>query len=286
MNFAPSPAFVPTGQMVSLVESVLKNIPTGEADKIRLRTTNLLRDYRPTKSNLSVAEQRALKELKKNDNLLILPADKGRATVIMDREKYEDKLLTMLADTATYEKLKRDPAPALERRMNSILLALNRKGALHKKLYEKLRSSVGRNPLLYGLPKVHKPQIPLLPIVSFLQSPTYELSKHLSHLLSPLIGHSSSAVRNSNEFARFIIEQSIEEDEVLVSFDVVSLFTNIQTNLAVEIARRRLENDNTLEERTGMDVEEIVSLLELCLNATYFTTIDNVLEQPWVLRFQ
>ena len=91
------------------------------------------------------------------------------------------------------------------------------------------------------------------------------------HFLSSLIGHSSSAVRNSNEFARFIIEQSIEEDEVLVSFDVVSLFTNIPTNLAVEIARRRLENGNTLEERTGMNVEEIVSLLELCLNATYFT---------------
>ena len=69
------------------------------------------------------------------------------------------------------------------------------------------------------------------------------------------------------------------------------LFTNIPTNLAIEIARRRLENDNTLEERTGMDVEEMVSLLELCLNATYFTFkethyIDNVLEQPWVLRFQ
>ena len=187
LNFAPSPASVPTSQMVSLVESVLKNIPTGEADKIRLRTINLLRDYRPTKSNLSIAEQQALKELKKNDNLLILPADKGRATVVMDREKYDDKLSTMLADTATYEKLKRDPAPALERRMNSILLALNRKGSLHTKLYEKLRSSAGRNPLLYGLPKVHKPQIPLRPIVSFLQSPTYELSKHLSRRIFSLL---------------------------------------------------------------------------------------------------
>ena len=71
---------------------------------------------------------------------MILPLGKGRATVITDHEKYEDKLLTILADTATYEKLKRDPAPALQRRMNSILLALNRKGALHTKLYEKLRS--------------------------------------------------------------------------------------------------------------------------------------------------
>ena len=110
MNFAPSPASVPTGQMVSLMESVLKNIPTGEADKIRLRTIYLLSDYCPTKSNLSVVEEQALKKLKKNDNLLILPADIGHATIVMDHEKYDDKLSTMLADTATYEKLKGDLA--------------------------------------------------------------------------------------------------------------------------------------------------------------------------------
>ena len=86
LNFAPSPASVPTGQMVSLMESVLKNIPTGEADKIRLRTIYLLSDYRPTKSNLSVAEQQALKKLKKNKrrHCLLSPQspDSGRGMLM------------------------------------------------------------------------------------------------------------------------------------------------------------------------------------------------------------
>ena len=41
-----------------------------------------------------------------NEDILIIPADKGRATVIMDREKYNTKLSTMLKDVTVYEQLK------------------------------------------------------------------------------------------------------------------------------------------------------------------------------------
>ena len=96
----------------------------------------------------------------------------------------------------------------------------------------------------------------------------YQLSKHLSLLLSPLVGNSPSAVRDSRDFTTFIAEQGLSEDEVLVSFDV-SLFTNIPTDLAINVAHRRLLDDETLEERTCLVVEEIVMILQLCLDATY-----------------
>ena len=112
----------------------------------------------------------------------------------MDRNEYDRKMQEMLGDDQTYKKLKKDPAPALERKMNALLLSMNKKGSIPDKLYEMLRSSAGRNPLMYGLPKVHKPNIPMRPIVSFVQSPTYQLSKHLSDLLSSLVGQSPSNV--------------------------------------------------------------------------------------------
>ena len=40
---------------------------------------------------------------------MILPADKGRATVIMDKTEYEDKVLQLLDDEKTHEKPKNDP---------------------------------------------------------------------------------------------------------------------------------------------------------------------------------
>ena len=54
-----------------------------------------------------------------------------------------------------------------------------------------VKFSNGKTPLLYGLPKVHKPEVPLRPIASFIHSPTYQLSKHLSQLLSALVGKST-----------------------------------------------------------------------------------------------
>lgn len=116
---------------------------------------------------------------------MILPADKAKATVIMDTEKYEAKIKDMLADKSVYELLKKDPTPCLERRMNSMLLMLKKTGKLPEKIYDRLRCSNGVTPRLYGLPKIHKPDIPLRPIVSFLSSPTYNLSKHLASILSP-----------------------------------------------------------------------------------------------------
>ena len=206
-------------------------------------------------------EGRAISSLRRDRDLVILPADKGNATVVMDREEYDRKMQEMLDDEQTYRRLKKDPAPALERRMNALLLSMNRKGSIPDKLYEMLRSSAGRNPLLYGLPKVHKPNVPMRPIVSFVHSPTYQLSRHLSDPLSPLVGQSPSAIRNSKEFADFITTQILTDDELLVSFDVVSLFTNVPTDLAIKIAWKRLKDDEALDERTCLSVEEIISLL-------------------------
>ena len=104
----------------------------------------------------------------------------------------------------------------------------------------------------------------------FISSPTYSLLKHLVSILSPLVGNSEHHVRNSTNFAKFMTTQTLEEDEVLVSFDVMSLFTKIPTNLAVQVARQRLQEDSSLPERTSLTPSEIGSLLEFCLNATYF----------------
>ena len=54
-----------------------------------------------------------------------------------------------------------------------------------------------------------------------------------------------------------------------MSFDVVSLFTKVATGLAVQVARKRLEEDDTLSEHTALAVDEIVYLLEFCLGATF-----------------
>ena len=43
-------------------------------------------------SNLTPDGQKALKGLKTDENIVILPADNGRVTVVMDRTDYNDKM--------------------------------------------------------------------------------------------------------------------------------------------------------------------------------------------------
>ena len=150
-----------------------------------------------------------------------------------------------------------------------MLLELKRKDELPERLYQRIYSTAGKIPLINGLPKVHKPGIPLSPIVSFTSSPTYKLSKHMSDLLSLLVGRSFSAVRNSKGFVEFISAQSLEEEEVLVSFDVTSLFTNIPINKAIDVAVQRLNADETLD-TTNLAVQSIINLLRLYLEETLF----------------
>ena len=66
-----------------------------------------------------------------------------------------------------------------------------------------------------------------------------------------------------------------------VSFDVVSLFTNVSTQLAVDVARKRSASDKTLEICTNLSVDEVVQLLEFCLNATYLAFRVNVFRQVY-----
>ena len=144
----------------------------------------------------------------------------------------------MLADDSTYKPLPKDPTLSLQQQMNALLLSLRRSDHLTESQYNQLRCSAGQIPLLYALPKIHKSEIPLRTIVSFTSSPTYSLSKHLVSILSPLIGNTEHHVRNSQEFAQFISKQTVEKNEVLVSFDVVSRFTKIPTDLAIQIAHK------------------------------------------------
>ena len=93
-----------------------------------------------------------------------MPADKGRCTIVIDKLEYQDKVDSLLEDQKFYKVLKKDPTPSTERDMNAVLLKLKKEGTIPEPLYRRLRSLGDHIPLLYRLPKIHKPGIPLDPL--------------------------------------------------------------------------------------------------------------------------
>ena len=93
----------------------------------------------------------------------------------------------------------------------------------------------------------------------------------LAYILAPLMGKTDHHVKNSQQFATEMASVLIDEGECFVSHDVVSLFTNTPVSEALEIIRNQLENDKGLKDRTNLDIDDIMELLEFVVSTTYFT---------------
>ena len=70
----------------------IKDLEKKETDKIYAIVSFTLQDSKPSKVNLSKGEHKALKKLQSNASIVILPAGKGRSTIILNREDYLEKI--------------------------------------------------------------------------------------------------------------------------------------------------------------------------------------------------
>jgi hypothetical protein len=111
---------------------------------------------------------------------------------------------------------------------------------------------------LYGLPQVHKPDIPLRPTVSSVGSPCYALAGLLHNIPSLFSGQSESFINNSGHFIQLLKLVNLQSPHTLVSFDVFSLFTNVQVDEALQVISKELRNDDTLTELSVLQAEAIM----------------------------
>jgi hypothetical protein len=90
--------------------------------------------------------------------------------------------------------------------------------------------------------------------------------------------HVTYNFNNSHAFKTFIDTiRSPEPDHELVSFDVVSLFTNIPLDLVFEILEERWDE---IDEHTGLNKTQFFNLLRFCLyDCNYFLYDSNIYKQ-------
>ena len=123
----------------------------------------------------------------------------------------------------------------------------------------------------YGLPKMHKLDTPLRPIVSSCGSVTYGAAKELTKILKPLVGKSPHHINSTYDFVEQVKHINLAPGECLSSYDVSALFTSVPVDPVLKVIKDLLEKDPIFKERTVLPVEEITLLLEFCLKNTYFS---------------
>ena len=86
-------------------------------------------------------------------------------------------------------------------------------------------------------------------------------------------------MKNSTDFASTIASEEIQDHEIMVSFDVESLFTNVPIEGAVQAALQKMENDAGLADRTTLAPVQIADLLDFVLRSTHFQYNGSIYEQ-------
>ena len=120
---------------------------------------------------------------------------------------------------------------------------------------------------MYGLPKVHKDGVPLRPILAAYSTPSYKLAKFLIQLIQHLTTNQYT-LGNSFEFKEQLDNMTFHNEVYLVSFDIVSLFTNVPVQETINITIDSLYQNQELVH--GMKRNQFKKLLEVCVNDNHF----------------
>ncbi|XP_071440436.1 uncharacterized protein [Hetaerina americana] len=172
--------------------------------------------------NLTREEKCALLSLRKNPDITVLKADEGNAIVLLNTMDYHRKVQDLLQDPE-HRTITRDPTEALVRETTSLI----KKSLASSEANRNLVPQAPVPPRLYWLPKIHTEGAPLRPIVSAIREPTYNLARHLTGILVPFVGSCEYHIKNSAEFVKTLRNIRLDNQGILVGFDVISLFTKV-----------------------------------------------------------
>ena len=84
------------------------------------------------------------------------------------------------------------------------------------------------------------------------------------------MGKNCHHIESTEKFVKRICVKILRTGEIIVSFDVKALFTSVPLKNFIEVIQRILEDDDSLKDKTTLSISNVLSLLEFCLQNTYF----------------
>nr|XP_027220817.1 uncharacterized protein LOC113813080 [Penaeus vannamei] len=209
------------------------------------------------------------KTLKNDETITITKPDKGRGVVILNKYDYHQKLLSILDDHTKFKKITTKISTHLiylGDKLKRLLRAI--KPSIGVSTYNFLSTSGSQPGMLYGLPKVHKPNILLRPIISSIGTFNYNTAKFLVPIISPLTTNQYT-IENSTAFANEITSLELQQPSTMASFDVESLFTNVPLLETTEIIVDNMQTTHL--NKFGLTKDSFKKLLNIAAHHSVFS---------------
>ena len=107
---------------------------------------------------------------------------------------------------------------------------------------------------------MHKPEVPIPAIVSYSGSSVYNLNKYIANIIKDKNNNAKNYIRNI----------PIEDDEIMVSFEVTSLYTNIRIIDTLNIIKDYVNNDEKSTRKTAIPHNKFLDLVNQVLATTCY----------------
>nr|VZI32476.1 unnamed protein product [Spirometra erinaceieuropaei] len=217
------------------------------------------------------------------------PADEDRLQMNLNRPRHYPRARKVefvahlqgvsgeLDDQQSYKSTPPSRAKSMIGQLTGLLNRLKRNSAISLDEWRQMKPTDTVLARFYGLPKIHKPNVPLRPIVALKGSPTYNLSKWMARKLNFLREGSRTSINSASQFLADIRGKVVRPEQIMVSFDVVSLFTSIPPDLARDVLRKRLE-ENYDETNKPLKIDHLLQMFAFC-QQTFFTFNGRTYEQ-------
>lgn len=242
-----------------------------------LKKHSSTRIFNDTISWLKFISKRTASFFKANPDIVAIRTDKGAHTAVMNVSDYNTKLEQHLADNV-YVQIDVNPLAFLVSReidlVDQLMVFPKIKSLSDRLVFQPNILSLSK---FYGLPKIHKTNIPLRPITSTVNSPGYFLGKLFYRMLDTIFPRTTHHIKDSYEFVEFINNVQINENDILVSFDVVSMYTSIPFELVFELIMKK---SNDFLTRFGINKQLLCNILIFLLEeCSVFRALDGIYKQ-------
>lgn len=261
LKYTPKPNVINFVDAVVDIESIIKYKTNSVQNAIRKKTAKVISSIPPCRRDKNY-EFGLIKSIKEKDCVYV-KADKGNKLVILGKEDYENRM-TGVIEELSCKLITRNPLPKMVREVDNLRKIVSETFGLRYKW-----SLNVPNPTLaklYGLPKIHKVGNKMRPIVSSINSPSYKMAKWFVSEMKILPRIKSLSVLNSFELVEKIKDVNFEEDEIMISFDVTSLFPSVPVDRALSALNRHLIVTKVQAEKRII-YEKVA---KLCLEHSFF----------------
>lgn len=198
----------------------------------------------------------------KHPDIIFTRSDKGKHAVVIHKDTYIEKMNKLVDTTEDYIPIPNIDLDLVEDIVNNFVKQLIISKTIPLEDKHKYGDSCTIPSQIYGLIKVHKKDYPVRPIVSSCGSSGFKLANFFTDILTNIFNDMGHHVKNTPHVIEKIKDVTLDSNDILISFDVVSMFTNIPIDHMITLIKKKeIEISTTYNIQFNLFTEILLYLL-------------------------